>query len=121
MSRDPRPTTERALMKAVMELLQSRGFIIFRRNTGAVRARYVRKDGSSRERFIRFSEPGAADLYGWQIGTGRHVEIEIKRPGLKPSTLQAQWLAQAEKDGCMSFWCDSMGMAERELHRLQYG
>ena len=106
---------EGELVKSVMQLLQAHGFQVFRRNTGAMTSNYTRKDGTTRERFIRFSEPGMSDIYGWQALTGRHIEVEVKRRGVKPTPLQEQWLQSAQAGGCIAFWCDSMGMAEAEL------
>jgi len=106
---------EAALVKAVMQLLQVRGFQVFRRNTGAITTDYTRKDGTTKERFVRFSEPGMADIWGWQIRTGRHIEVEVKRLGMKPTPVQLQWLRIAEDTGCLAFWCDSMEMAAAEL------
>ena len=108
-------STETALVKAIIQLLQAHGFMAFRRNTGAVTTSYTRKDGVTRDRFFRFSEPGMADIWGWQRGTGRHIEVEVKRPGLKPTSLQLQWLQMAQERGCIAFWCDSMEMAEKKL------
>ena len=106
---------EGELVKSVMALLQAHGFQVFRRNTGAVTTDYTRKDGSTRERFVRFSVPGMADIWGWQVLTGRHIEVEVKRPGLKPTPLQEQWLQSARDGGAIAFWCDSMAMAEAGL------
>ena len=106
---------EGELVKSVMQLLQAHGFQVFRRNTGAMTSNYTRKDGSTRERFVRFSEPGMSDIYGWQVLTGRHIEVEVKRRGVKPTPLQEQWLELARDAGCIAFACDSMESAEEEL------
>ena len=106
---------EGELVKSVMQLLQAHGFQVFRRNTGAMTSNYTRKDGSTRERFVRFSQPGMADLWGWHRKTGRHIEVEVKRPGVKPTPLQEQWLQSARDGGVIAFWCDSMEMAEAGL------
>ena len=106
---------EGELVKSVMQLLQAHGFQVFRRNTGAMTSNYTRKDGSTRERFVRFSVPGMADIWGWQALTGRHIEVEVKRRGVKPTPLQEQWLQSARDGGVIAFWCDSMEMAEEEL------
>ncbi|KKL66066.1 hypothetical protein LCGC14_2148690 [marine sediment metagenome] len=56
-----------------------------------------------------------ADIWGWEVLTGRHIEVEVKRRGVKPTALQEQWLQSARDGGSIAFWCDSMGMAEAEL------
>jgi len=99
---------EGELVKSVISLLQAHGFVVFRRNTGAFKASYTTKDGKTRERFVRFSETGAADIYGWQVLSGRHIEVEVKRLGQRPSATQLIWLDQARDAGCIAFWTDSM-------------
>jgi len=106
---------EGELVKSVMQLLHARGFQVFRRNTGAITTNYTRKDGTTRERFFRFSEPGMADIWGWDVVTGRHIEVEVKRRGLIPTPLQEQWLQSARDGGCIAFACDSMESAETQL------
>ena len=76
---------------------------LYRRNTGAVKASYKGKP-----RFIRFSEPGQADLWGIQPKTGRHVEVEVKRPGNTPTEAQMEWLAQCRELNGIAFWADSI-------------
>jgi len=104
--------TEGELVKAVMELLQAHGFQVWKRNTGAVTTSYKGK-----ERFFRFSEPGMSDIWGWEVDTGRHIEVEVKRKGLKPTVPQLLWLQGARAAGCVAFWCDSMEMAEDGLRK----
>jgi len=113
-SRAPK-AKEGELVKAVMQLLQVYGFRVFRRNTGAVTTSYTRKDGVTKERFFRFSQPGMSDIWGYHISTGQHIEVEVKRAGLKPTPLQTQWLQDADEAGCIAFWCDSMESAEAGL------
>ena len=116
--RDPRKVTEADVLKAVKHLLEAKGFRVFRRNTGAVRASYTStRTGKTSERFVRFSEPGQSDLYGWatqkvkmgsiSIPPGTHIEVEVKRPGEKPNAEQQTWLYLANCNHCFAFWCDS--------------
>lgn len=129
--RDPRRISEAAVLKAVKALLEARGFRVFRRNTGAFRGEYrSKRTGKVSQRFVRFSEPGMADLWGWAkrdqqfwnkvqpnefIRAGDHIECEVKAPGEKLSLVQATWLAQAEKEGCLVLWADSVEMCEAKL------
>ena len=119
---DPRKVTEADVLKAVKQLLEAKGFRCFRRNTGAVRATYTStRTGKKSERFVRFSEPGMADLWGWapeqRLGgfLGKHFEIEIKAPKKRPSLEQQGWLEFAYNGGCIAFWADSVEMAEAKL------
>jgi len=106
---------EGELVKSVISLLQAHGFVVFRRNVGAVRQTYTRRDGSEAKYFVRYSEPGASDIYGWQVLTGRHIEVEVKRLGQRPSPEQLIWLDQARDAGCIAFWTDSMEATLRGL------
>lgn len=45
---------------------------------------------------------GAADLYGWEIGTGRCVQIECKYGRGRVAPAQRRWLATAKADGCVA-------------------
>jgi hypothetical protein len=111
--RDPRPVAEGAVLKAVKQFCYYRGIHLYRRNIGAMKGSYKGKPW-----FVKFSEPGMADLSGWTVEDpqpGRHVEVEVKAPGKKPSAAQLAWLEQARAGGCVAFWCDSTEMCEAKL------
>ncbi len=115
MTRKPPPPTEAETLTAIRDLLAARGFRVFRRNAGLMRATYKGK-----ERVVRFSQKGMADLYGWHRRTGIHLEVEVKRKGREPDALQAGWLLSAWQDGCVAFFADSVEMAEARLDELGY-
>ncbi len=75
---------------------------LYRRNTGAMSGTY-----NGKKRFVRFSEPGQADLWGIQPGTGVLIECEVKRPGQKLSPEQDEWLQNCNKLGAIAFMADS--------------
>lgn len=110
-------TKEGELVKSVISLLQAHGFQVFRRNTGATMASHTLKSGETKNRFVRFGQGGMADIWGWQVMSGRHIEVEVKRSGIKPTSLQEQWLQQARQAGCIAFACDSMESALAALRR----
>lgn len=126
-ARDPHKGSEAAVLKAVKQLLEARGFRVFRRNTGAFRGEYrSKRTGKVRQRFVRFSEPGMADLWGWLVLPprtkngdhgllGLHIEVEIKAPGRTPTATQHAWLNEATAYGAMALWCDSVEMCEEKL------
>lgn len=109
---------ERDVKRAIIDYLRMRGFRVFVRTVGGA---YAMRLG--REQFVRFSEPGAADLTGWEIGTGRAIEVEIKRPGGRTNpqrqALQQRWLDQARRDGCIAFRASSVEECEAALE--EYG
>lgn len=57
---------------------------------------------------------GHSDLYGVLPG-GRAFFLEVKRPGQAPQPWQTAFLAQAEKHGAVTGWCDSLDGAKRTL------
>ena len=95
-----------------MDLLAARGFRVFRRNVMGV----VPMKGG----VVRVNQRGMADLWGWHIGTGRHLECEVKRPGKTPTAYQAAWLEDAWQHGALAFSCDSVESCEAELYRWGY-
>lgn len=111
--------TETDVQKAIKQYLELRGFRMYRRNVGGA---YAMRLG--REQFVRFSEPGAADLTGWEIGTGRTIEVEVKKPGArtnpKRQALQRAWLDQAKRDGCIAFRAASVQEADEQLAAYGY-
>ena len=106
---------ESDVLRAIKAYLEFRGFRCYRRNTGGA---YAMRLGG-REQFVRFSEPGAADLTGREIGTGRAIEVEVKRPGGRTNPqrqLQQQaWLDLAKRDGCIAFRAASVEECEAAL------
>lgn len=126
-SLDPRPVSEAQVLKAVKQFLEAKGFRVFRRNTGAVVGSYTSKrTGKTNKRFVRFSEPGMADLYGWStygtlgksnhnIKPGTHLEVEIKGPGKYLTDRQDAWMRLAAAGNCIAFWCDSVEMCDAKL------
>lgn len=63
--------------------------LIKRVNTGAM------KDTSGR--LVRFGTPGQADIE--MILDGRHIEVEVKRPGKKQSKRQVKYQQILERSG----------------------
>lgn len=77
--------------KEVQDIIDIYHLAIKRQNTGAT------KIG---KRFIRFGEPGDGDFSGYCQHTGRHVEIEAKRPvGGRISDAQRRKLDAINKAG----------------------
>lgn len=106
--RKGRKTPEGNVQDAVIEYLTLvKGWRVFRRNVGAAKL-----NGGY---WVKFNGTGQADLWGWIPGSGRHFEIEVKKPGEKPEGKQPEWLDGARTDGCIAFWVDSIEMLEQEI------
>ncbi len=64
-------TLESSVVREVQQILDLYRLPIYRTNTGAVKVE---------KRLVRFGKTGTGDFTGWCQYTGRHVEIECKRP-----------------------------------------
>ena len=90
------------------------GCRFFKRNTGAVT---IPATETTKARFVRFNETGMVDIWGVFPG-GKHVEIEIKRPGKKPTEEQYRYLAEMLTCGCIVYWADSIEMCVEKTREL---
>lgn len=97
MRRDRRfGPSETMIVRGILEYLRIDGrMVAWRQNTGV--ARHQNKDGS--QRFVRFSENGAADIQGVLRPSGRFVALEVKRPGLDAEPHQRAWGQVIESAG----------------------
>jgi hypothetical protein len=87
-----RAVPESDVVRAVLDYAQARGAYCWRNNTGSVTATY-----NGKERFIRFSEKGAADVFC--IYRGRFIAFETKRELGVVSETQHAWRQQIEQVG----------------------
>lgn len=61
-------------------------------------------------RYIRVGTPGALDIKGFLNG-GRYFEIEVKRPGEKPTEYQAERIAALKANGAIGGFATSAAEA----------
>ncbi len=116
MNTKPPPERESKVQRSIMIRLHHRfGIRLWRRNVGGLTDRYGHH--------VRFAAPGQADLWGVMPASHgcRHVEIETKRPGEKPTEHQLRWLKYMHDLGCISFWSDSANDAERVAEAVLNG
>lgn len=106
---------ESKIQRAIVVRLDRLGVRLFRRNVGAM----ADKAGN----FVRFAAAGQADLWGCLPAShgARHVEIEVKRPGNKPTPNQFAWLREMTARGCVAYWADDAGVAERVMRAVLDG
>ena len=105
------PERESKIQRSIVVRLSRLGITLWRRNVGAM------QDG---ERFIRFASPGQSDLWGVDQ-QARHWELEVKRPGNKPTPKQLAWLKGMTARGAVAFWADSANVAERVAEAILAG
>jgi hypothetical protein len=107
---------EKDIQRAILSLLSFRGIMAWRVNSGAMSA----QSSTGKKRFMRFNGmPGMSDIAGILPG-GQSLFVEVKRPGEKPTDLQANFLALATAQGALAFWADSLAMVERTLKEAGY-
>jgi hypothetical protein len=118
----PRTTTptEAEIQKSGIAILKALGWLVWRRNTGAMSGSH-----GGKKWFVKFGEKGMADTWGF-TPDGRHCEIEFKRPGKRPTEAQLAWLKLTNRFG-VSFWvCNTSSLvaiakAVAEGRRIRYG
>lgn len=113
-----RPPREREtkLMRSVIVRLRRLGIVLFRRNVATFRAEHRGKT-----RLIRCGARGQSDLYGYVIGTARHVEIETKARGNRPTEYQLAWLRDCTRHGAIAYWGDDCSIIERVMEAVLAG
>lgn len=87
-----RSVPESDVVRAVLDYLSSKGAYSWRNNTGSVAAEYKGK-----QRFIRFSEPGAADVFA--VYRGMFLAFECKTELGMVSEEQHAWRQRIEEAG----------------------
>lgn len=114
--RKPPVPLEREVLAGVAAAIALLGLEIHRNNTGA--ARLPGRGG--KPQLVRFGQAGAGDFAGWLPG-GRHVEIEVKRPGQRPRPEQLARLVRINAAGGVGFWVDDAAVAESILRHVAAG
>lgn len=80
--------SETAIVRGILDYLRLDGRLAaWRQNTGGARF----KGAEGKERVVRFSERGAADVQGVLRPSGRFVALEVKRPGGVAEPHQRAW------------------------------
>jgi hypothetical protein len=104
------PTNE--LTKAVIQLLQLRGFFVWRQNNGGVwdPTRQVFRANSS--------TPGISDVLGYHLATGRIAAVEVKAGKDKLRPDQISFLAGIRAAG--GFACCGRDVAQVEAELKDY-
>jgi hypothetical protein len=103
---------ESKIQRSIVVRLSQLGIRLWRRNVGAM------TDAAGN--FVRFAAPGQSDLWGIDR-TGRHWEIEVKRPGNRPTPAQLKWLKEMTARGAVAYWADSVNIAERVAEAVLQG
>lgn len=109
----PRPaiTPEREVLRQVLEVLAIHGIDADRQNTGAA---------NFGGRCVRFGKKGNADISG-MLPDGRKLDIEVKRPGKRPTPEQFDRLHRTNAGGGVGLWLDDAECFARLLPAILAG
>jgi len=103
------PPTEKEIQNFTLSLFNSRGYYLWRNNTGMVHI------GEGRNaRMFHAGLKGSADIIGVSP-KGLFVALEIKRKGKKPSPFQVNFLKEVKDKGGIAEVIDSIEGAEQLL------
>lgn len=103
--------SEHDIQSAILNILPYLGVYAWRNNSGMVAV------GEGRfRRMIKLGKAGLPDIIGVQNKTGKMVGIEVKRPGKKPTDLQAQTLKELQDFGAIAFVATSVDEVQKKLN-----
>jgi len=102
---------EAQVLRGVVQACLARGVPIRRQNTGAMMV-----EG----RFVRFGKAGNSDLTGIVPG-GRRLDVEVKRPGRRPTPQQIAYLQEVNRFGGVGLWTDDADVFGRWLDAILLG
>lgn len=104
----PKPS-ESEIQKACIDWLNTiPGVKVWRQNTGGMSGEH-----NGKKWYMKFGQKGQADITG--ICNGIRVEIEVKRPGEKPTDDQRDWLRIIGMHFGIAFWTDSIERCVTEM------
>ena len=106
MNTKPPRELESKVQRSIKVRLARLGIVLFRRNVGGLKDAYGH--------YVPFASPGQSDLYGSLPRSHhcRHVELETKRLGERPTPKQLEWLKASTARGWVAFWADNANTAE---------
>jgi hypothetical protein len=103
--------TETQILAQCLDLLACYGVDADRQNTGGVIVEDKKRD---RLRYIRFGKPGNTDITG-MLPDGRKLDIEVKRPGKKPTPEQYARIRKTNAMNGVGFWIDDVSVLQKVL------
>lgn len=116
-TRKPPAPREAEIQRNALAWLKANGIAAWRRNVAAIDIPAV---GNSKRRFFRAADAGQSDVWGI-LPDGRHMEIEIKRPGERPTLAQILWLTRINELTGAAFWVQDVATLERVVRCLMAG
>lgn len=109
--------TEAEVLRSVVKAFATLGVRVERQNTGV--GFYPNADGSLRR--VRYGRPGNLDLCGTIPTDGRRLEVEVKRPGKRPTPAQLERIRAINGDKGVAFWIDDASQVLRIMPLILAG
>jgi hypothetical protein len=103
---------ERDIQRQICDWMTLHRIFWRRSNTGAAVHTYKGKT-----RMIRFGQKGMADLFA--VIRGRHIAIEVKRPGESPTADQEQFGKELEAAGGVYIVADCIEQLIHDIEEVQ--
>jgi hypothetical protein len=94
------PPLEREIQRSILDYLITKYHDRAWRNSVG---QAVFKQGNGQNRFVQFGKVGMSDIFLCLPPHGRMVAIEVKRPGLKPTQAQEEFLDMINNSGGLGF------------------
>lgn len=113
----PHVPRERDTVGPALAWLKLAGARVHRRNVGSFKQEYKGKT-----HHVQFNETGMCDY--WFLlpdGSGRHVEMEWKRPGGWPRPEQILWMLAINAEGGIAFWARDVKTVQLAVGALLRG
>jgi hypothetical protein len=114
---------ERDVAAPMIDFLRVMGANPKRKNVGKFKLAYTsKKTGIAKFRWVCFGDPGECD-WQWIVpdGSGRHGEMEAKRPGEWPTPEQINYMIYMNSLGCIAFWADDLDQVRRVFRAAMRG
>lgn len=108
--------SEKDIQNQMKQWLILKGCVCLRRNVAGARKM---PDGS----YLKLGSVGQSDLWG-KLPDGRHFELEVKKPGKRPTPKQVDWLIAMNgsgRDRSVAFWASSLDDVRQVFERVMSG
>lgn len=99
------------IMRAILGYLAARRIYAWRNNTGGA----LRLNSEGKASMVMFGLKGLPDILGAMPPTGRMIAVEVKRPGERPSPIQAMRIRALTDVGVLAFVATSIEDVARAL------
>ena len=115
------PVKEIYLQRAIVEVLNYSGCVVWRTNSGRMAGSYTNKRGITKTRMVTLGIAGTSDIIGYLKGDATFIAIEVKIPGREKyvTDLQKQFLDNVNDAGGIAGVATSVEEAQEIITRFK--